>query len=246
MTNLRSISGEIVTRFAPRSLRFRFTDAAVLQRLAGRTQVDPNQVSSEAQERAKSRWKAARPETDLTWGEQLSGQPFVAKVVQYGQPTDQTRLLEIGPGYGRLVGAYVEQGHPFATYTGLDLSEANVSHLRRRFDDPRLTFVQGEVTSASIPEFDLGFSSLVFKHFYPTFEVGLANCASGMSAEGRFVFDLLEGKRAYFEHDDATYVHCYEPDDVEEIVSRIGLRVLEFDHVDHGPGRARLLVVVGR
>jgi SAM-dependent methyltransferase len=242
---MRSISGQLVTRL-PRALRVRFADVGVAQRLAGRSQVDPNQTSAEAQERSKSRWRQARPQLDLTFGESLTGQAFVTKLAEHAKLTEQTRLLEIGPGYGRLLSAYLDQGLPFSSYTGLDLSEFNVGHLSERFGDPRISFLHGDANSAAIPEFDLGISSLVFKHFYPTFEQALANCTSSLSAEGRFIFDLLEGKRAYFEHDDATYVHCYEPPDVEQIVARAGLRVLAFDHVEHGPNRTRLLVVAGR
>ncbi len=236
-----------MTRLVPQSLRFRLTDAALLQRVAGRTAVDPSDFSPEAQARALSRWRQAHPETDLTWNESLSGKPFIAKVAEHADLTDRTRLLEIGPGYGRLLNAYLEQGLPFASYTGLDISANNVAYLNERFAaDERITFIQGEVSSAEVPPFDVCFSSLVFKHFYPTFEPALTNLARSVSEGGRFVFDLLEGKRTYFEHDDATYVHCYQPSDVEPLVSGAGLRVLEFDHVEHGPGQIRLLVVAGR
>jgi SAM-dependent methyltransferase len=247
MTTLRDMSGKLVTRFVPQSLRFRLHDAALLQRVAGRTPVDPAQFSADAQARSQSRWRAARPEVDLTWNESLSGQPFVAKIAQHANLDERTRLLEIGPGYGRLLNAYLEQGLPFASYTGLDLSEHNVAYLTDRFaSDPRISFIQGEVSSAEVPEFDVGYSSLVFKHFYPTFEPALVNLARSLSDHGLLVFDLLEGKRTYFEHDDTTYVHCYEPDDVTPIVAAAGLRVRDFDHVEHGPGQIRLLVVAGR
>jgi SAM-dependent methyltransferase len=247
MTTLRDISGKLVTRFVPQSLRFRLHDAALLQRVAGRTAVDPSQFSADAQARSQSRWRQARPEVDLTWNESLSGRPFVTKIAQHAKLDESTRLLEIGPGYGRLLSAYLEQGLPFASYTGLDLSEQNVAYLTDRFaSDPRISFIQGEVSAADVPEFDVCYSSLVFKHFYPTFEPALVNLGRSLSDRGRFVFDLLEGKRTYFEHDDTTYVHCYEPSDVTPIVTAAGLRVLDFDHVEHGPGQIRLLVVAGR
>jgi SAM-dependent methyltransferase len=248
VTALRSISGRLVTRLTPRALRFRFHDAGILQRLAGRVPVDPANASAEAQERSQSRWRRARPQIDLTWGEELSGRPFVSKVAEHADLKEDTRVLEIGPGYGRLLTAYLDQGLPFSSYTGLDLSQFNVEHLGGRFVDPRISFFQGDVSSATIPPFDLGISSLTFKHFYPTFEAAVVNCASAMSEHGRLIFDLLEGKRTYFEHDDATYVHCYQPPEVQEIVDAAGLRVLAFDHVQHGPGpnQTRLLVVAGR
>ena len=247
MTTLRSISGQLVSRLTPRSLRFRFHDAGIVQRIAGRVPVDPNQASPDAGRRAQARWREARPQVDLTWGENLSGQPFVAKVVEHGQMTGETRVLEIGPGYGRLLSAFLERNAPFASYTGLDLSEHNVAHLDERFaSDPRVSFIQGEVSTAPIPAFDLCISSLTFKHFYPTFEGALTNCAASMSDQGRFVIDLIEGTRTYFEHDDTTYVHCYQRDEIEQIAARAGLRVLSFDEVVHGPNQARLLVVLGR
>jgi SAM-dependent methyltransferase len=246
LSSLSKISGRVLTRITPQALRFRLHDTEIVQRLAGRTPVDPEQASAEAKERSTSRWRSARPQIDLTWNEALSGGPFIAKVIEHGQLTPETRILEIGPGYGRLLGAFLEQNQPFAAYTGLDLSEFNLAHLRERYSDPRISFIQGEVSSADVPPFDLCYSSLTFKHFYPTFEAALVNLGSSMSDHGRFVFDLLEGKRAYFEHDDATYVNCYEPPDVEKIVTAAGLRVLAFDHVEHGPGQVRLLVVAGR
>lgn len=67
-----------------------------------------------------------------------------------------------------------------------------------------------------------------------------------MSDNGWIIFDLLEGNKAYFEADDATFVHWYERSEVEEILGRAGLRVLAFDRVEHEPHRVRLLVVAGR
>jgi SAM-dependent methyltransferase len=246
VADFRSISGRLVTRFTPRTLRFRFSDAEILQRIAGRVAVDPTNASPDARERSKSRWRQARPELDLTWGEALSGQPFVAKVAEHAKLTEDTQILEIGPGYGRLLTALLEAGVPFAGYTGLDLSEFNVGHLRQKFVDPRVSFTQGDVGSATIPPFDVGYSSLTFKHFYPTFEAALVNCAESMSEHGRIVFDLIEGTRAYFEHDDTTYVKCYQRPEVEAIVAAAGMRVLAFDQVHHGPKATRLLVVAGR
>ncbi len=246
MVILRDIRGRLTTWIAPLAVRFRLHDVGALQFLAGRRQVDPSDVSSEAQARSQSRWRGARPELDLTWGEALSGRGFVTKLAEHADLADDSRLLEIGPGYGRLLSAYLEQGLPFASYTGVDLSEQNVSYLRERFADPRISFIQGDASSVPLPAFDVGMSSLTFKHFYPTFEATLANCGSTMTDGGRVIFDLLEGTRAYFEHDDITFVHSYQRPEVERIVAQAGLRVRAFDQVEHGPNRTRLLVVAGR
>jgi SAM-dependent methyltransferase len=145
-----------------------------------------------------------------------------------------------------LVTALLEQEQPFASYTGIDISDQNVAHLNERFGNAHIRFVQGDVATSEIPAFDVAISSLVFKHFYPTFEPAITNLSGAMSDNGRIIFDLLEGKKAYFEADDATFVHWYERSEVEQIVARAGLRVLAFDQVVHEPHRIRLLVVAGR
>jgi SAM-dependent methyltransferase len=244
--SLRTISRRLVTGLTPLALRSKLRDAPLLQRLAGRRPVDPSEASPEARDRSRERWRRARPEADLTWGEQLSGEPFMRKVAEHAALHEQTRLLEIGPGYGRLLSACLNLGLPFGSYTGLDLSDSNLAQLRQRFTDPRITFTQGDVTATPLESFDVCYSSLTFKHIYPTFEPALVNLARSMSDEGRVVFDLLEGTQSYFEDDDVTFVHCYERPEVEQIAQRAGLRVLAFDEVEHSPHRKRLLVVAGR
>jgi SAM-dependent methyltransferase len=246
MDTLRETSARLALRFVPSPVRARLQDVTALQRLAGRKPIDPKRSSPEAHARSQARWREEHPQLGLTFGEPLSGRPFIDKLAEHAELTDQSRLLEIGPGYGRLLSALLEEKRPFAAYTGVDISENNVAHLGHEFADPRITFITGDVATAEIPAFDVAFSSLVFKHFYPSFEAALTNLGSAVSDGGRIVFDLLEGRRAYFEADDATFVHWYERSEVEEIAARAGLRVLAFDQVEHAPHRIRLLAVVGR
>jgi SAM-dependent methyltransferase len=186
---------------------------------------------------------------ELTWGDAVSGEPFVRKLAEHTTMTPQTILLEIGPGYGRILGCVLESGAPFAAYFGLDLSARNVEWLAERYGakDGRLTFREADVESAEIPPFDVAYSSLTFKHLYPSFERTLVNLALALRPGGRIVFDLIEGDgRALFERDDVTYIRTYTREQVHELVAAAGLDLIAFDEVLHDAQHPRLLVVAGR
>jgi SAM-dependent methyltransferase len=196
--------------------------------------------------RARTRWLEARPGPDLTWGTALDGRDFVAKADAHGAFGSDRALLEIGPGYGRILRSCLQAGAPFGRYIGLDLSAENVEHLRQAFDDPRAEFVRGDAASADLDvEVDSVLSSLTFKHLYPSFEPALANVARQLSDRGLVLFDLIEGTRRYFEPDGVTYIREYGRREVEEILDRTGLQLLSFDEVVHDRDHRRLLVVAG-
>lgn len=161
MPTLRETSARLALRFVPPPVRARLQEVPGLQVLAGRKQVDPHQISPEAHARSQSRWRQSAPALDLTFGEPLSGHPFIDKVVEHAELSAESRWLEIGPGYGRLLTALLEQDRPFAVYTGVDISDQNVAHLNERFGNDRIHFLQGDVATADIPKFDVAISSLV-------------------------------------------------------------------------------------
>jgi SAM-dependent methyltransferase len=200
--------------------------------------------SGQAAERARSRWQAAEPAADLTWGVELSGDAFVDAVVAHGGLASGTSIVEIGPGYGRLPASILARGVELQRYVGVDLSEENVAHLRERFDDPRLSFEVGDAESVSLDEpADTLISSLTFKHFYPSFERALANLRSSLAPGATAAFDLIEGDRRYFQVDGRTYIHQYTRPEVEGILDRAGYRLRAFDEVVHDADHVRLLVV---
>jgi SAM-dependent methyltransferase len=204
-------------------------------------------LQGDLQERSKRRWRTTTPTTALTWGTEVSGAPLLAKAVEYGVFGPGRTVLEVGPGYGRLLRSALQEGAEFERYVALDISEANVSHLRREFTDERVEIVCGDAETASLPaEADALVSFLTFKHFYPSFEPALANLVPQLSAGAVVVFDLLEGGRRHFQVDDVTYVREYSRDEVPEILARTSLVPVALDEVVHAPGRARLLVVARR
>jgi SAM-dependent methyltransferase len=195
-------------------------------------------------DRSRERWRAAQPDTGLTWGRQLSGDAFVEQVSRLGGFKPEARILEIGPGYGRLLRACLDRRAPFAAYLGVDISETNVEHLSRRFSDPRVSFVVGDAESVVLDEqYDLLISSLVLKHLYPTFERALRNCASQLAPGALVCFDLIEGSGSFFEQDQVTYIRWYTRPEVQEILDRCDLELVEFGVVRHDATHERLLTV---
>ena len=195
-------------------------------------------------ERSKSRWRQAPPDPGLTWGDEVSGMPAVVAAERYGVFAPDHTVLEVGPGYGRILGAALARGVEFRRYVGLDLSEENVGHLRRTFEDPRLEIVCGDVESAAFDEpLDAAYSFLTFKHIYPSFAAALSNIGRQLRPGGRVVFDLIEGSREYFHRDQVTFMREYTRPEAAGIVARADLRLVAIDEVVHAPGRARMLIV---
>lgn len=204
--------------------------------------------SSEATwDRSRARWRQAEPTSDLTWDRKLTGDAFVKAAAPYAQFSAEKSILEIGPGYGRLLQACLELGVPFSRYCGLDLSERNVRHLRTRFSQPNVSFVHGDVDTVALDQpFDVVLSSLTFKHLYPSMDAALGNLAAQLNPEATLCIDLIEGTKRSFEEDGVTFVHEYARPEVTEMLERIGLEHVAFDTVEHEPDRRRLLMVARR
>lgn len=200
-----------------------------------------------AQERSKLRWREAPPDAGLTWGVEVSGDEAVRAAARHGVFGPERTILEIGPGYGRVLSSVLAQGHEFRRYVGLDLSEVNVTHLRERFDDPRVEFVHGDVESASLEEpVDAAISFLTFKHIYPSFQRALENLGRQLRPGGLVVFDLIEGSREYFHRDQVTFMREYTRAEAGELVAAAGLELVTLDQVEHAPERTRMLVVAAK
>ena len=177
--------------------------------------------SEEAEPRRalEARWREATPEPGLTWGDQVSGEPAVEAAERHGVFGPELTVVEIGPGYGRILGAALRGGVAFRRYIGVDLSEENVRHLRAAFDDPRIEIVHGDAESVEFDEpVDSVLSFLTFKHIYPSFAAALANLGSQLRPGGGSIFDLIEGSRQYFHRDHHTFMREYTRSEAAEIV----------------------------
>jgi SAM-dependent methyltransferase len=197
--------------------------------------------------RARKRWLRAQPDRNLTWGYEVSGDAFVAKAEEHGAFGPGKAVLEVGPGYGRLLAACLERGVEFGHYLGVDLSSDNVRYLAERFTQPNVRFICADAETVALDEpIDSLISSLTLKHLFPSFERALVNLARRMRPGGLAVFDLIEGDRRYFERDGVTYIRWYMRPEVEAILDRAGLRLVAYDEVLHIAQARRLLVVARR
>ena len=204
-----------------------------------------NQENAEAQwERSRVRWRNAAPVGHLTWGREINGDHFVSKMNHHGAFSSGQALLEIGPGYGRLLKSILQSQAPFQTYLGVDLSAQNVAFLSETFSDQRIAFQHGDIETRSFDQkVDVVFSSLTFKHLFPSFEKVLQNVALALNPGALVFFDLIEGSGEHFEHDGVTYLRHYTREEVSVILNRCGLRLSAWDEVEHTPEQKRLLVV---
>lgn len=234
----------------PHPLRKRLRQIAGINELHARIDELEERLAEsreETWERSRSRWREASPTSNLTWDEDLTGDAFIAKVASHGGFSQDADVLEIGPGYGRLLRACLDAGVQFRTYLGVDLSAENVGHLTESLGNDAIEFLHADIETVALErEVSLVISSLTLKHLYPSFERALANISRSVRPGGRLVFDLIEGKGCRWEHDRATYIRSYTRDEVREILGRIGLTGVSFDEVEHCPGRTRLLVVATR
>lgn len=213
--------------------------------------------------RSRRTWIAfAGPDPGLTWGLDLDGRGFIEETKEYFGP--EKSLLEIGPGYGRLLDSVLASGLSFKDYLGMDLSRRNVDFLRQKYADPRISFVLNDAESAKLDfEYDLLISSLTFKHLYPTFETALVNLSTYAKPGAILTFDLVEsgkgrtflskrigGQRwlrgdAFFQKD-GVYIRRYRRDEIGEIVQRANLELVKFGSVVHAERYPRLLVTARR
>ncbi len=195
-------------------------------------------------QRSRSRWRHAQPTAGLTWGAQLSGDGFVERALSWGAFAADRAVLEIGPGYGRLLESCLKLRVPLRSYCAVDISSTNIDWLRERFDRAGLHFVVGDVETVSFDtRFDVVLSSLTFKHLYPTFERALTNIVKYVNVGGILLFDLREGITREFESDHVTYIRCYTRPEVGAILVRSGMELVAFDEVVHDLNHRRLLVV---
>src|SRR5436190_482760 len=82
---------------------------SIFNRLGGRFQrrraeaAADDDANAALWERSRVRWRQSGPEFHLTWGREVSGDAFVLKMQQYEAFGPGKSLLEIGPGYARLL-----------------------------------------------------------------------------------------------------------------------------------------------
>ena len=214
----------------------------------GRIDTIPDELLSESRQdlviKSTKRWREAKPDLHLTWAKEVSGDAFIKKVLTYATFEPNKNILEIGPGYGRLLKAILNENLSFNSFYGIDISSANVDYLKSTFTAPNIYFINANAEDFKLyTTFDIVISSLTFKHIYPSFEKALSNIHRHMKNNAIVSFDLIEGNMAFFEKTPDTYIRYYSKQQVKELIQHVDLELIEFDKVSHAPGYSRLLVI---
>ncbi len=226
------------------TVRDRAAEIALLHQRLDQLEARLLESQEETRERSRERWRRALPDDRLTWMKTLSGAAFVDQMVAHQAFGPNQQLLEVGPGYGRLLREILARNLPFASYLGVDISANNVAELGRQFRDPRLSFVHADVEEVTLPNtVDVIYSSLTFKHLYPSFERALTHLGRSLNPHGKVIFDLVEGHKRYFELDGVTYLRFYQRDEIVATLARAGFALVAFAEVWHDPEHPRLLVI---
>jgi SAM-dependent methyltransferase len=137
------------------------------------------------------------------------------------------RILEIGPGYGRLLKTALERRVSFASYTGVDLSPARVQKLNDQFGSGKIRFFVGDIdTWHGTEKFDVVICSSTFEHLYPDCRKAIENISTQLAADATMFIDFInvEQSRTFFEPD-GTFIRMYsqaEARDIFEQVDQIG------------------------
>lgn len=229
--------------------------AAIVLHVGG---VDAARAVAEADllELSQVRWKGDEEEHRLTWGSVMTGDTFVDVVEHHHPLTAGDVVLEIGPGYGRLLRTLQERRLPFARYVGLELSGARVERLMQRFGGPTVAFVQGDVLAGPPPvQPTLVLCSSTFEHLFPSMAKALRHlravttpaatlCIDFIMSEGD---DDLRVSRAYFENTSA-YIRIYARAELERFFAEAGFRVVAIEPLvlgrDHAGRDVRRALVV--
>jgi SAM-dependent methyltransferase len=204
------------------------------RRLAGRD-FDHEQLLDLSQ----TRWRGDESDVALTWGVRMSGDAFI-QVIEQHFTFENSVIVEIGPGYGRILEALLKRSAPFRRYVGLELSEARLARLREEFRDPRIEFHQADVLSRVDLDVtaDLTFSSAVFEHLYPDFGRALRTIATFTRPGGFAVIDFIRDDRdpgkaaAWFA--DETYIRMYSMPQLEALFTRNGFSIIHSERISFG------------
>ncbi len=203
----------------------------------GRVTVQSLTNPDELARRAQHRWRAAEPDTSLTWGILLTGDSFIEVVQRFHKFRAGTRIVELGPGYGRLLRSIQHFSLPFEHYLALDVSDLRTRKLRRNFEQKtrRLQFETGNCATYEFQQtFDIAISAILFERLFPSMRETLLNLARCLNPGGMAFIDFIAVEpemltsRAYFEDDIyRAYLRIYSRQEIHRFFQEAGFRIVE-------------------
>jgi len=205
------------------------------------------------------RWKDSSPNAGITYGLTLNGDAFVELAAKYKAFAENRTILELGPGYGRILASILSKGIKFKSYLGVDISKLTIKYLQSKFGNPAkgIHFIEGDFARVDFgSKYDVVLSSITLKHQYPTFEQALKHVCEYLNKDAILFFDLIENKNNNLKsegipaksvwYDGNTYVAYYTRAEIEEILKRLQLSLIGFDYVIHHQSKGPRLVVIAR
>jgi len=178
----------------------------------------------------------------------LDGKQFYEAFRKIGCKIDKTDVVcEIGPGYGRIFDTFREK-FSFKKWYMLEINPSRCENLKQKYkNDSRVAVLCQNVDFLELPEkFDVGISTLTFKHLYPDCSIALFNVSKYMDEEGFFVFDIFisDRERIVFEKQ-GSIVNHYSEDTLKEFIRLAGL-VIKEKGIVHYPMGLRSLYCLGK
>lgn len=189
----------------------------------------------------------------MTWGKVMTGHTFFDAIKGFVGSHRPPRILEVGPGYGRLLSTLIEERIQFGSYVGLELSSARVRELGERFGSDRVSFTQGDVTTFAHQRiYDLIICSSTLEHLYPNCLQALKLLSAGAAENAVLALDFIDpmgiGPATSFHLDQGgTFIHVYSEPEVDEMHAAAQLRIIAKKNIVIGEGVdgpvKRLLVI---
>lgn len=191
--------------------------------------------------KSKIRWKDDDVDKDLTWGVIMSGSSFVDLMKEYCPLSEKSDILEIGPGYGRLLDEILKRKLNFKNYNGLEISKTRVGKLKRKYEkNEKCKFFVGDVTKDKIKKnYNYVISSSTFEHLYPDFVSGLINLKNkntfycidflGQNLSAQHFHDKI-----YLGHVNKYFVRVYMYEDIIKIFKDNGFNVIATKEISFG------------
>lgn len=229
-------------------------------------------MSASTHTTSQTRWSGDEPEAGLTWGRMMDGESLWSIYETHHDFKETDSILEIGPGYGRLLKTALKRGVSFERFVGLELSAARVERLNAEFGSPKISFVAGDADRwRGDKAFDVVICSSTFEHLYPDCRIALQNIR-GQLAPGAVVFidfigsiprrvlgmdptpfakflgKVLGIRLKYFEKS-GTYIRIYFENELRAIFKDAGLAVQAIDSTVIGEGETgpiKRLVVIAK
>jgi SAM-dependent methyltransferase len=192
-----------------------------------------------SQSKAESRWRGDEDGASLTWGNIITGDTFVDAIDRNFTFSPETQILEVGPGYGRLLKTLLHRNRPFRHFQGIDPSESRVHNLSRIFGSSRVDFIVGNCgTFRPGSAVDLVISSATFEHLFPSIQQTLSNLHASLRPGGSIFADfitsdeLLNVSMAYFEDDElgGAFIRIYSRDELLKFFSTAGFGQIDIVH----------------